>query len=231
MKKEVFQKHETAISILLIVIYILTNSFCMQNFGETDYRSVIVNFVLSLAVVLFIVKNKLGEYYGLTKFPSPKEFLYFIPLLILMSVNLWGGVQIRNTTSQITFYILFMICVGFLEEIIFRGFLFKMMAKDNVNTAIIVSSLTFGIGHIINLFNGAALIPTLIQVCYAVAGGYLFVIIFQKGKSLWPCIIAHATINSLSIFGIENTISTYIAPVFLILISVLYAVYLNKAIK
>ena len=231
MKKEVFQKHETAISILLIIIYILTNSFCMQNFGETDYRSVIVNFVLSLAVVLFIVKNKLGEYYGLTKFPSPKEFLYFIPLLILMSVNLWGGVQIKNSSSEIIFYILFMMCVGFLEEIIFRGFLFKMMAKDNVNTAIIVSSLTFGIGHIINLFNGAALIPTLIQVCYAVAGGYLFVIIFQKGKSLWPCIIAHASINSLSIFGVENTTSTYIAPVFLILISVLYAVYLNKTIK
>ena len=106
-----------------------------------------------------------------------------------------------------------------------------MMAKDNVNTAIIVSSLTFGIGHIINLFNGANLIPTLIQVCYAIAAGFLFVIIFQKGKSLWPCIIAHATINSLSIFGVENAISTYIAPVFLILISVSYAVYLNKKIK
>ena len=231
MKKEIFSKHETAISILLIVIYILTNSFCMQNFGETDYRSIIVNSILSLAVILFIVKNKLGEYYGLTKFPKFKEFLYFIPLLILMSVNLWGGVQIKNTSTEIIFYILFMICVGFLEEIIFRGFLFKMMAKDNVNTAIIISSLTFGIGHIINLFNGADLIPTLIQVCYAIAGGYLFVVIFQKSKSLWPCIIAHATINSLSIFGIENTISTYIAPVFLILISVSYAVYLNRRIK
>ncbi len=231
MKKEIFEKHETTISILLIVIYILTNSFCMQNFGEMDYRSVIVNSTLSLAVILFIVKNNLGEYYGLTKFPKFKEFLYFIPLLILMSINLWGGVHIKNTSSEIIFYILFMICVGFLEEIIFRGFLFKMMAKDNVKTAIIVSSLTFGIGHIINLFNGAALTPTLIQVCYAVAGGYLFVIIFQKGKSLWPCIIAHATINASSIFGIENIISTYIAPVFLILISVSYAVYLNKKIK
>ena len=231
MKKEVFEKHETAISILLIVIYILTNSFCMQNFGEKDYRSVIVNAILSLIVILFIVKNKLGEYYGLTKFPKFKEFIYFIPLLILMSVNLWGGIQIKNSSSEIIFYILFMICVGFLEEIIFRGFLFKMMAKDNVNTAIIVSSLTFGIGHIINLFNGAALIPTLIQVCYAIAAGYLFVIIFQKGKSLWPCIISHACINSLSIFGVENEVSTYIAPVFLILISVSYAVYLNKTIK
>ena len=98
-----FEKHETLISILLIVIYILTNSFCMQNFGEMDYRSVIVNAILSLAVILFIVKNKLGEYYGLTKFPKFKKFLYFIPLLILMSVNLWGGIQIKNTSSEIIF--------------------------------------------------------------------------------------------------------------------------------
>jgi len=52
-----FEKHETAISILLIIIYILTNSFCMQNLGETDCRSVIVSFTLSLVVILFIVKK------------------------------------------------------------------------------------------------------------------------------------------------------------------------------
>ena len=229
--KKYFEKHETLISILLIIIYIISNSYCMQNFGTTDYRTTIVNFILSLAIIIFILKNKLGQYYGLTKFPSFKEFLYFIPLLIMMSVNLWNGININNSITEIIFYMLSMICVGFLEEIIFRGFLFKMMEKDNVNRAIIVTSLTFGIGHIINLLNGADLIPTLIQVCYAVAGGYLFVIIFQKGKSLWPCIIAHAVINALSIFNIDNEVSLYIAPTILIIVPILYSMYLKKAIK
>lgn len=124
-----------------------------------------------------------------------------------------------------------MICVGFLEEIIFRGFLFKMMQKDNENLAIIVSSLTFGIGHIINLLHGASLIPTLIQICYAIAIGFLFVTIFQKGKSLWPCIIAHIVVNSLSIFNVENTVSMYLVPVIWIIISVLYCLYIRKKIK
>ena len=172
--------------------------------------------------------SKRQEELGLTKFPTPKKFLYFIPLLAIVSVNLWNGVNINNTAQEIIFYILSMICVGFLEEIIFRGFLFKMMEKDNVNRAIIVSSLTFGIGHIINLLNGSDLIPTLIQVCYAIAGGYLFVIIFQKSKSLWPCIITHCAINSLSIFSIDNIISLYIAPIFLIIISLSYATYIVK---
>ena len=137
--KKVFERHETLFCILLIVVYVVVNSFCMQNFGETDYRSVIVNSILSIVVILFISKNKLGEYYGLTKFPKFKEFLYFIPLLILMSVNLWSGVQIKNTSSEIIFYILFMICVGFLEEIICP------IPNVNDDTSIAVFTLSFAI--------------------------------------------------------------------------------------
>lgn len=58
-----------------------------------------------------------------------------------------------------------------------------MMGNENVKRAIIVSAVTFGIGHIVNLLNGAELIPTLMQICYAISRGYLFVIIFYKSKS------------------------------------------------
>jgi len=90
-----------------------------------------------------------------------------------------------------------------------------MMEKDNIKSAIIVSSITFGIGHIVNLLNGTELLPTLMQICYAISVGYLFVIIFYKSKSLIPCIITHSLINSLSIFNVENSISIYIIPIFL----------------
>lgn len=226
--QDFFTKHETLITILLIVIYIISNSYCMQNYGMTDYRTAVVNFVLALIIIIFILKNKLGEYYGLTSFPNPKKFLYFIPLLILISSNLWNGISINHSASEIFAHILIMIGVGFLEEIIFRGFLYKMMAKDNIKSAVIVSSLTFGIGHIVNLFNGADIIPTLIQICYATAAGFMFVTIFQKGKSLWPCIITHIGINALSIF---NNGSSYITAVLLTIIPILYTVYLRKHIN
>ncbi len=106
-----------------------------------------------------------------------------------------------------------------------------MMAKNNVKSAIIVSAITFGVGHIVNLINGADLIPTLIQICYATSIGYLFVIIFHKSKSLIPCIITHFLVNSLSIFNVDNTMSLYIAPVFLIIIPLVYAIYINKTVK
>lgn len=157
--------------------------------------------------------------------------MYFIPLLLIASVNLWNGININNTPSEIVFYILTMINVGFIEEIIFRGFLFKMMEKNNIKRAIVVSAITFGIGHIVNLLNGADVIPTLMQICYATSAGFLFVIIFHKSKSLIPCIITHSLINSLSIFNIDNTLSLYIAPIFLIIVPIVYAIYINKTIR
>ena len=43
-----------------------------------------------------------------------------------------------------------MLCVGFMEEVIFRGLLFKAIAKDNAKMAIVISSVTFGLGHVLN---------------------------------------------------------------------------------
>lgn len=96
-----------------------------------------------------------------------------------------------------------MLCVGFLEEMIFRGLLFAAIAKDNVKSAIVISSVTFGIGHIINLFNGSGmeLVNNLCQIVFAIAVGFLLVTIFYRGGSLLPCILVHSAINTLGTFG------------------------------
>ena len=229
--KKIFEKYETLFCILLIVAYILVNSFCIQNFGIADYRSSVINTIFSIVLIILIVILKRTEYYGLTKVKNVKAYLYFIPLFLIVSVNLWNGVNINNLASEIVFYIITMINVGFIEEIIFRGFLFKMMAKDNVKRAVAVSAITFGIGHIINLLNGAALLPTLMQICYAISIGYLFVIIFYKSNSLVPCIITHSLVNALSVFNVESAVSSYVSAAFLTIVPLLYAMYINKNVN
>ena len=229
--KKFFEKHETFVCILLIVLYIVINSFCLQSFGVEDYRSTIINTIFSLGLIALMIALKQTKYYGLTNVTDAKKYLYFIPLALIISVNVWNGININNTYSEIVFHILTMFNIGFIEEVIFRGFLFKMMAKDNVKLAIAVSSITFGIGHIVNLLNGADLVPTLMQIGYATAIGYLFVVIFHKSKSLIPCIVAHSLNNALSIFNVDNNVSLYVAPIFLMIIPVIYAIYINKTVK
>ena len=227
---KIFEKHETLFCMMLIIIYIVVNSVCVQNFGYTSSVSFIVNTILSVCLVGIVLSLKKSAYYGFTKVRNSKKYLYFIPLAVIISVNLWNGFNINHSASEIIFHILTMINIGFIEELIFRGFLFRMMAKNGVKSAIIVSALTFGVGHIVNLLNGAELVPTLMQICYAAAIGYLFVIIFYKSKSLIPCIVTHCMVNSLSIFNVENTMSLYVVPVFLTIIPLAYAIYINKKI-
>lgn len=132
MKKSL-EKHELKITIFMIVIYLVLNSICINNLGDKHFITTICNILLSLGIIIFIIKNNLISYYKLDKFPKLKPFLYFIPLLLIMSVNLWTGININNSIPEILFYMISMICVGFLEEIIFRGFLFQTMSKDNLH--------------------------------------------------------------------------------------------------
>ena len=228
---KLFEKHETLFCMLLIVFYIVINSVCVQNFGYTSCVSFIANTIFSVCLIALVLSLKKTAYYGITKVQNLKQYLFFIPLVLIISVNLWSGFNTKHPTSEIVFHILTMINIGFIEELIFRGFLFRMMEKSSLNSAIIVSAITFGMGHIVNLLNGAELIPTLMQICYASAIGYLFVIIFHKSKSLVPCIITHCLVNSLSIFNVENTLSLYIAPVFLTIIPLAYGIYIHRTVK
>lgn len=128
-----------------------------------------------------------------------------------------------------------MLCVGFLEEVIFRGLLFVAISKDNIKSAIVISSVTFGVGHLINLFNGSGmdLVNNLCQVCFAIAVGFLLVTIFYRGGSLVPCIVVHSAINTLGTFSNKAEISAQkhiLHIVVLTVITVLYNLILTKTL-
>lgn len=126
-----------------------------------------------------------------------------MPLAILALGNLWNGAAVNYSPAETACRIACMLCVGFLEEVIFRGLLFKAIARDNIKSAVIISSVTFGIGHIINLLNGSGmnLVNNLCQIVFAVAVGFLLVTIFYRGGSLIPCILVHSAINTLGTFA------------------------------
>ena len=221
--KTFFLKHETLCCISLIILYIVSNMFI----SITSYSGVIVNTLLSIFLIGLIICLDRVKYYGLALVKDSKKFLYFIPLMLIISVNLWNGININNSVVEIICHIISMINIGFIEEIIFRGFLFKMMAKDDLKSAIIVSSITFGIGHIINLFTGGEFLSTLMQVFYCISIGYLFVMIFHKSGSLIPCIMCHSIFNALSIFHVDGNLF-YLSSLFLIVVPLVYTYYIKK---
>lgn len=236
---KLYKKSELTFALVCIAVYCFLQSLA-NSLGKiigVEY-SASAAFCVLQAVVLFIFlqKNNLQKKYGLCRSPVPaRRFLYYVPLVILASANLWNGVALNYTPAETVFRIVCMLGVGFLEEIIFRGFLFTALAKNNIRSAVILSSVTFGFGHIINLFNGSGMnfINNLCQIVFAVAVGFLLITIFYRGGSLLPCIIVHAAINTLGTFANDASLTAgqrLMQIAVLIFITVAYALILTKTL-
>lgn len=237
--KKLYEKSEQTFAIVWIVFYCVLQSLANplnKKIGMEYSASATFCIVQTIILFTFIRKNNLQKRYGLCKSPVPvRRFLYYVPLFILATGNLWNGIAVNYSLSETVCYIACMLCVGFLEEVIFRGFLFVSIAKDNVKSAIIISSVTFGVGHLINLFNGSGmdLATNLCQICFAIAVGFLFVTIFYRGKSLFPCIIVHSAINTLSIFANKTDITMekhLVHILILIFITIAYNLILTRTL-
>ena len=235
---KLYKKNEITFTVVWIVAYVLLSSVAdnvSADLGVAKSITAVLHVAMVLILYFWIRKNGLMNKYGLCKPSMPaKNFLYYIPLAVIASASLWTGIGLRFTVPETLYFVVSMLCVGFIEEVIFRGFLFRALEKDNLKTAIIVSSLTFGLGHVVNLFNGSGRMPasSAVQIIFAVLVGFVLVTVFYRGGSLIPCIVFHSVNNAIGAFGAEGQTDPRTEMIMnLILIVVVlggYLVYLYK---
>ena len=240
MLKKLYDKSKIWFAVLFIILY------CAL-FSLGDYFSTLVGveklftfdvgLILTIVLLLFLKRYGLFKEYGLCKSKSTlKSMIFYLPIIVMLSVNLWGGVTLNYSVLESVLCVLTMFLVGFLEEIIFRGLLFNAIKTSSVKWAIIVSSVTFGIGHIINLINGSSvdLLPNILQVVYATTAGFMFVMIYLKSQSLIVCILSHGLFNALSVFStslLQDFTMQIITAIVLTIVTGAYAVYLAISLK
>ena len=201
--KKLYEKNELTFALIWIAIYVVGTSLAealSETIGVYKLVSAVFHIALTAGLFLWVRRNGLTEKYGLF-LPRYRllQALFFVPLALVCLYKLLFSPSLRYSATESIFFVISMLCVGFLEELIFRGFLFRAVEKENLTRAIIISSVTFGIGHIVNLLNGQNLPETISQIIFAVSVGFALVILFHKGKSLVPCIVFHGVFNALSI--------------------------------
>ena len=235
MLKKLYSKSELWFALAWIIAYCVLMSAgdaLSEAAGLAKSVTLPVALLLSAILLLFLRKNRLCAHYGLRSATAPaRSVLYYLPVLLMLTANLWYGITLPTDAAPAVLYVLTMLCVGFLEEVIFRGLLFEAMRKDSPRAAVIVSSISFGIGHIINLFNGsgADLLSGLLQVVYATAAGFMFVMLYCRTESLLVCIAAHGIFNALSVLASEAAAASQaqlVTAALLTLITGSYAAYL-----
>ena len=106
-----------------------------------------------------------------------------------------------------------------------------MLSNNKTVVAIIVSAVTFGIGHIVNLFTGQAGFATVMQIIFAISWGFILTMVCYKSGSIIPCIIAHSMIDALSVVGGENEIVDWIYVVTTIIVAIVYSIYLGRLLS
>ncbi len=238
--KKLYDKSKLWFALLWIVAYCVLFSLgdaLSAWIGIDRSVTLAIGILLSAILLLFLKKNGLLREYGLcAPKASLRSMLYYIPILVMLTANLWYGVTMNYGVPETVLSVTTMLCVGLLEEVIFRGLLFEAMRGESVKAAVIVSSVTFGIGHILHWINGsgAELLPNLLQVVYATAAGFMFVMMYYKSKSLLVCIAAHGVFNALGTFADESRATNAMRIWTALLLTVItgsYALYLALSMR
>lgn len=235
--KKFYEKSEIWFAVTWIIVYVVVMGNLRNNFGDESMYSMLAALVIAVALTVFMFKNKLTEKFGLILWTDSRKYLYFVPFILLCTVNLWFGVSLHYSIGQQIIAVITMALAAYVEEIIFRGLLFRAIEKDSVKQAIVISAVTFGAGHIVNLLTGQGSLDTFFQMGYAIAIGFAFVMVIYKSGSLVPCIITHAIVNMTSKFSNHNiseqaeTLWGYGSFLFIVLVAGGYALYLRKVHK
>ena len=229
--KKFFDKQPIWLAVIAIVIYVLAfgNADSLsESLGTPKLITAIVGLVLTALLLLFLRKHALCPYCGLQR-RKGLSLVWFVPLAALSTVNFWHGFTLHYGALVTALYIISMVWVAILEEVIFRGLLFRAMEKEGRTAAIIVSSVTFGVGHIVNLLLGAEILSTMLQLVEATALGFCFTALFMVTGSLLPCILSHAFINCTSVFAADpSPMGRVLTCVIVTVAAVIYGVWLLK---
>lgn len=232
--KKIYEKSEIWFAVAWIILYVVVMGDFRDSFGDENIYTTLGLLAIAAALLLFMLKNSLGVKYGLVRTHDSRRLLYFLPMVIPCTLNLWCGVTMHYDLGYQMIAVTNMAIVGFVEELIFRGLLFRAIEKKNVTRAIIISAVTFGAGHIVNLLLGQASLDTMLQIAYSIALGFAFVMMFYRSGSLFPCIIAHAAIDITWKFSNQNlsaqaeAVFNYLGSALVIVVSVGYAAYLYR---
>lgn len=227
--RKLYEKSELWFAIIWIFAYCVIAGTVRGNFGDESPVMTAVLAVFAAVIFIFVKKNRLEERYGLCKWQGrAADYWFFIPMIVLMTGNLWGGIGMDFSGAAQVFAVVSMLLVGFVEEMVFRGFLFRiLLKKEPAPVAISISAVTFGVGHIVNLLTGQGSLETVLQIFFAIAWGFIFTFVFYKSGSLVMCAVVHGMVNALSKFGAsEKNMFIYMGAT--IVGAIVYCLYLSR---
>ena len=175
--------------------------FIKDSLKATLVGGILIRALLCVAAVIVIIKYKFYRVF----FSSGgiKAFIAVIPAL-LVAVNNFpiiafsnGNAVITGDNTDLLLYGLYCLSVGAFEELTYCGLVFPLCTliyKDKRYGAVFsvaTTAATFGLSHLVNLFGGAGIGSTVMQIGYSFLIGAMCAITLCVTKNIFSAIILH----------------------------------------
>ena len=198
----------TTIVLLIIVVFSLYYNF-ITPFAEDQYNKMLFEALVRIggSLIFIYILIRYG-YRDMFSFPLNKEILIVSLLAFIVAINNFpisavshGRYSISESTTMYYMFAFDSISVGIFEELVFRGIilieLIRVFKKSKIGNfkAIVVSALIFGGIHLINIFFGGGVGPTLLQVGYTFLMGLMWAVVYLKTRNFWIVALLHALYN------------------------------------
>ena len=158
---------------------------------------------IALVVIMAEIERKNLVSYGICKGTYEGSLRYIIPLgaLALMIVPYFFGIPMVSPVLPAVIDVIF---IGIMEELIFRGLIFRASeVLINEHLAVIISSILFGLIHLVNLSGEHAVSFVLLQVVFNAVIGLGFAALRAKTKSILAGIVIHILLDMNGLFAAE----------------------------
>ena len=145
----------------------------------------LANLVLTIIAVILLSVMGWWSIVGFRPPDQPADLWYFVVPFLPAVVSLLAGVELKNVLV-VTQLLIITLMVGFAEEAIFRGLMLNALKPQGTWTAVIVTSLLFGLSHSLNVLSGKNLADVAVQILYALSIGFAFAALVLKKGIIWP---------------------------------------------
>ena len=199
-KRELILRICALLAALLFAAYTILDPTLSDDAATQTLLKSVLSRVCGSAVFLFVL---LYQRLHLFARPTAACLPAFLPALAVVINNfpilsaISGDARLTRP-ELIPLFALDALMIGVFEEIAFRGVLFPLLLENRRGTTrqifctTVAVSAVFGLVHLVNLFEGAGIGPTLLQVGYSFLIGGMCSIVLLKSGNLLLCILLHA---------------------------------------
>ena len=138
--------------------------------------------------------------------PFLRSLLISLPAFVIAVNNfpfhavITGGARVNEGAPMVLLLLAECMMVGFFEEIAFRGVIFLGILKKNPEDkrwafiSIALSSVVFGLVHLVNLLENSPS-AVFLQMGYSALIGAMCAVILLKTANIWLCVLIHGLYN------------------------------------